>query len=130
MGIFTNRRAPATGWYADGSAGIAGDIGGDIQRGEAHDVRFVRDDKPGSSITVTFYAVEYDECPGEFVVQRLVEWFVGDPADGREIWSDCAADDDGVIRSTEARAEADARESAEATVAEAEVYGDWDGEPG
>jgi hypothetical protein len=132
MGIFSRRAAPAAGWYAEGAAEPGGWIGGDIQRGDSYDVRFVRDDKPGSMITVSFYAVEYDECPGEFAVQRQVEWLVcEDPADpgGTEIWSDYSYDDiSAVVMDAEDEAERDARECADAAVNDDSYFG-WDGEP-
>jgi hypothetical protein len=47
-------------------------------------------------ITVSFYPAGYEECPGEFAVQRQVEWLVcDDPADpgGTGVWPDYAVDD-------------------------------------
>ena len=47
-------------------------------------------------VTVTFYPMEYDERPGEFVVQRETEFLTcTDPSDpgGTEIWSEDNIDD-------------------------------------
>jgi hypothetical protein len=139
MGLFTRRGNRLTGatdsqWRPDKhGAALGPDIGGDIQRGDAYEVRFIREDLPGSLITVTFYAVEFDECPGEFVVQRQVEWMVcEDPADpgGTEIWSRAAYDviPDVFMRS-EARAEEEARKLADAARHQASQYAGWDGLP-
>lgn len=122
-------------WKPDGT-GVqsAGDIGGDIQRGETYSVRFVRPDKPGSLYTVTFYAVEYDhQCPGEFVVQEQTEWMVcEDPRDpgGTEIWSDMQTRDISEhVWYTQAEAEKEAREFAEAELRPGSSDIGWDGEP-
>ena len=84
-------------------------------------------------ITVAFYAIEYDSCPGEFVVQRQVEWLVcEDPADpgGTEVWSDYAYDDvsETVMASAE-EAERDAQRHAQYVLANPDIYGGWDGQP-
>lgn len=64
--------AAVAGWQPDGTGVVSnGDCGGDIQRGESYSVRFVHPDLYGSLVTITYYAVEYDECPGEFAVQPL-----------------------------------------------------------
>lgn len=84
-------------WEADGTGVVSnGDQGGDIQRGDSYSVRFTHPDLPGSLITVSFYAVEYEENPFEFVVQRQVEWMVcEDPRDpgSTETWSDYSTGD-------------------------------------
>ena len=136
MGLFGRRSAAQeTAWRPDGIGGDGnGDaVGGDYQRGDSYGVRFVRDDMPGSLIDVTFYAVEYDENPGEFRVQRCVEWRVcEDPEDpgGTEVWSDAIYDDpmDTTFDSAGA-AEDNARETAEDALERADAYGTWDGEP-
>ncbi len=121
-------------WQPDGS-GVqpGGHVGGDIQRGESFNVRYVRPDLPGSMITRTAYPVEYDHLPGEFVVQIQTEWLVcTDPRDpgGTEIWSDCAYDDEGApIWSSAAEAEGAARRAASEMLGEAEIH-DWNGQPG
>jgi hypothetical protein len=62
------------GWCPDGTGVRSnGDYGRDIQRGDSYSVRFVRPDMRGSLITVSFYAVEYAKCLGEFAVQRRDE---------------------------------------------------------
>jgi hypothetical protein len=127
------RRETPDAWRPDGT-GITdgGDCGGDIQVGEtAPSVRFVRPDRPRSMITVTYYPVEYGNCPGEFVVQRQVEWLVcEDPADpgGTEVWSDEARDDIGytVMDSVE-EAELVARELANLDLENGGQGCDWDG---
>jgi len=121
-------------WHPDGTGVDSnGWCGGDIQRGDSYSVRLVRDDKPGSLLTITFYAAEYDENPGEFDVQRQVEWLVcSDPADpgGTEIWSDYSYDDvSAIVIDTEEEAEDEARERAEAVLADPSPYFGWDGEP-
>lgn len=110
-------RIPDSQWRADGDGvGSSGDCGGDIQWGDSYSVRYVRPDMPGSLITVTFYAVEYDENPGEFGVQRQVEFMVcEDPADpgGTEIWSEVTYDDvNDLVIDTADEAEREAREFA------------------
>jgi hypothetical protein len=124
---------PDTAWRPDGTGVVtSGDCGGDIQAGESWSVRFIRPDKPGSLLTVTFYPVEYDECPGEFVMQRKIEWMVcADPADpgGTEIWPDEVVRDDPMDPVFATAAEADARATAEDALLRADAYGCWDGEP-
>lgn len=109
-----------------------GDCGGDIQRGDSYSVRYVRPDMPGSLITETYYATEYDSLPGEFGVQRQVEFMVcEDPADpgGTEIWSEVTYDDVSyLVIDTEAEAEREAREFAEAALDRGWTHG-WDGLP-
>lgn len=109
-----------------------GDVGGDIQRGGSYSVRFVRPDKPGSLITVTFYAVEYG-CPSGFVVQRQIEWLVcEDPSDpgGTENWSEVVHDDPfSTAFDTVGAAEEDAWLAAQEALGVAWAYGRWDGEP-
>lgn len=124
---------PDTGWRPDGT-GICsiGDCGGDIQAGDSYSVRYVRPGKSGSLITVTFYPVEYDELPGEFVVQRQVEFLTcEDPADpgGTETWSDVTYDDVSVlVLDTAAEAEQEAREFAEQALGHGWTHR-WNGEP-
>jgi hypothetical protein len=121
-------------WQPDGTGVTSGgDVGGDIQVGEdSYSVRYLRADMPGSMITITFYPVEYDECPGEYVVQRQTEWLVcEDPADpgGTEIWSEYEYDDLPTHDSdTIAGAEREAQEYAEAALGYASDH-QWDGEP-
>ena len=124
---------PDSQWRPDGTGVDSyGDCGGDIQRGDSYSVRFVRPDLPGSLITETYYAVEYDECPGEYVVQRQVEFMVcEDPADpgGTEIWSEVTYDDVSyLVKDTEAEAEQEAREFADAALGHGDTHG-WDGQP-
>jgi len=120
-------------WRTDGT-GVqpGGDCGGDIQAGDSYSARFVRPDLPGSLMTVTFYPVEYDECPGEFVVQRQLEWMVcGDPRDpgGTEIWSDVAYDDmPSRVMGSRREAGKEARAFARAELERAWTYA-WDGQP-
>lgn len=132
--LSSRRRAPQCAWRPDGQ-GVwpGGDIGGDIQRGASWTVRFVRDDMPGSLITVSFYAVEYPENPGEFDVQRQVEWMVcGDPSDpgGTEVWSETEYDDvSALVIHSAGEAQREAREWAEYVLADTGCYDGWDGQP-
>lgn len=134
MGLLTRRRPELASWRADGRGIVSnGDAcGGDIQRGDSYSVRFVRPEMPGSLITVTFYAVEYDQNPGEFDVQRQVEWMVcADPSDpgGTEIWSDVACDDlSPLVIDSQAKAEREAREFADEELDAAPAH-QWDGQP-
>jgi hypothetical protein len=126
--------APDDGWQPDGTGVVsAGDIGGDIQAGNSYSLRYVRADMPGSLITVSYYGAEYDECPGEFIVQRQVEWMVcEDPADpgGTEIWSDVAYDDvTEMYLDTAGEADAEARQCVEEDAADGSGYFGWDGQP-
>lgn len=134
MGLFTRKQAlPDSEWRPDADgAGLGPDIGGDIQRGNAYSVRYIRPDMPGSLITVSFYPVEYDSCLGEFVVQRQVEWLVcEDPSDpgGTEIWSDYDYTDvSDVVAGSAGEAEQEAREFADAALGQGWTHR-WDGEP-
>jgi hypothetical protein len=120
-------------WQPD-SRGVqpGGWVGGDIQRGDSYSVRYVRPDMPGSLITRTAYAVEYDNLPGEFVIQIQTEWLVcTDPSDpgGTEIWSDYAYDDEGCpIYDSAAKAEDAARQAAAELLGDAGSH-DWNGQP-
>jgi hypothetical protein len=119
-------------WRPDGR-GVqpGGHVGGDIQTGESYSVRYCRPDMPGSLITRTAYPVEYDECPGEHVVQIQTEWLVcTDPSDpgGTEIWSDYAYDDDSEIYGSAAAAESAARKTADQMLGEADIE-TWNGLP-
>jgi hypothetical protein len=143
MGFFTRNRPRPSKWQADGTGVVSNGIcGGDIQHGDSYSVRYIRPDMPGSMITVSFYAVEYDENPGEFVVQRHLEWLVcEDTADAHNtlVWSDDAYDDPmsgscipftagtQVFDSAE-KAEEDARDSAEDALNRGHLHG-WDGQP-
>lgn len=134
MRFFGRRdRAGQRAWWPDGTVQSGGDIAGDIQRGGSYSVRFVAPRYRGSLITVTFYAVEYDELPGEFAVQRQVEWLVCEnPSDpgGTEIWSECGRSDvTEVVISSAEEAEAEAREFAFAAHPDVSSYADWDGQP-
>src|SRR5215469_3802815 len=113
------REAPRGGWYPhpDGVT-EAGDVGGDIQAGKSWSVRFVRDDLPCCLIDVTFYPVQYEETPGEWAVQRQVEWLLcSDPRDpwGNEVWSRDEYDDvSPVVIGSAEEAEREARDWADA----------------
>jgi hypothetical protein len=139
MGIFTRKRpsmaSPANPvWRAD-STGVKVErwIEGDIQVGEAWSVRFICDEKPCSRITVSFYATRHAENPGEFDVQRQVEWMVCQtPAlrGATAIWSDVSYDDiSEVVIDSAAEAEQEARAWADQVLLQAADYGGWDGEP-
>jgi hypothetical protein len=122
-------------WHPDGTGVQPGGdaVGGDIQRGDSYSVRFIRDDMPGSLLTVTFYAVEYGNCPGEFVVQRQIEWLLcSDPADpgGTEIWSDYEYDDiSPTVMDTAGQAEQAAREVAAQDLDGGAEDINWNGQP-
>lgn len=118
---------PDSQWRHDGKGVLSNaDCGGDIQAGESFSVRYVR---PGrrATITVSFYPVEYDELPGEFIVQRQVEWYLGGP-DGDEIWSDVDYDDVSLVMDTAAEAEQEARDFANGALTLGDTHG-WDGQP-
>ncbi len=87
---------------------------------------------PGRVITVWFYAVEYDQCPGEWAVQRQVEWTIcEDPSDpgGTEIWStEAYGDVTAEVIDTQKEAGQAAREFAETALSQAQDYAGWDGE--
>jgi hypothetical protein len=123
---------PDAQWRPDGTGVTSGgDCGGDAEAGEDfYSVGYVRPDRPRSLITVTFYPVEYDELPGEFVVQRQVEWLVcEDPADpgGTEVWSDGEHDDvSGTVWDTAAEAEREAQEFAADALERGWTHA-WDG---
>ena len=131
--------APSSPWHLDGKGIIdGGDVGGDIQVGTAWSVRYIRDDMPGSLITVNVYAVDHDnDNPDrrgeEFAIQTQTEFMVcADPSDpgGTEIWSDLDYEDGVFAYETLAEAETAAREAAENdnTEAAASAQG-WDGKP-
>lgn len=133
MSLFTGTPQLADSeWRPDGT-GVEpnGDaVGGDIQRGESYSVRFVRPDRPRSLVTVSFYATESDDYPGEYGVQRQVEFLVcEDPTEpgGTEVWSDCHSDDvsDEVI-DTEAEAESEAAGHAQSALGDGDDI-NWDG---
>jgi hypothetical protein len=119
-------------WHPDNHGVTAGgDIGGDIQAGDSYEVRFVRDDMPGSLITVTVYAVYWDENR-EYATQTQIEWMVcGDPADpgGTEIWSDVVYDDGALVYDKLEQADHAAREAAENELAHGAGAQGWDGQP-
>ena len=124
MGLFTRRE-----WQPDGT-GVTPDSddtsGGDVRRGDSYIVRYIRPDRPRSAITVTFCAVERQ--PGEFTVQRRVEWLVSETG-GAVIWSDSDISDvpDSLTGSLDA-ADQDACELAFGALDEARMHG-WDGMP-
>jgi hypothetical protein len=139
MGLFSKRSkaaaasAPDAEWRSDGSGVVSnGDCGGDIQDGESFSVRYIRPDMPGSLITVTFYPVTYEELPGEWQVERQVEWMVcEDPADpgSTEIWSEESRQIVSALVSTvQSEAEREARELAELALYQGSAHG-WDGQP-
>lgn len=82
-------------WTPDGT-GVqpAVDIGGDLQNGEAHSVRFTREDRPGSLIDVAAFAEKTGDGPDEHSHHVTVMTMFDirtDPADsGTEIASDVA----------------------------------------
>jgi hypothetical protein len=124
---------PETAWRPDiDGVGSNGDCGGDIQRGDSYSVRFSRPDVPTARVTITFYAVEYDQCPGEFTVQRQVEWLVGEDPENlgdTEIWERTDYDDiSDEVMDTREDAEAQARRLAEAAAESGDDIS-WDGEP-
>jgi hypothetical protein len=131
MGRFT-KAEERPGWRPDGTGVTSGgDCGGDDQRGGSYSVRFVRDDLPGSMITVSFYVIE--RGPWRYGVDHKTEWMVcADPAnrDDTEIWSDesyDAATDEVYTSPVTARAEA--RDLAQSALDDADAYADWDGQP-
>lgn len=128
-------------WHPDGhGVTIGGDVGGDIQAGDSYEVRFVRDDMPGSLITVNVYAVEphFVGEPGpkgagrEYAIQTQTEYLVcADPSDpgGTEIWSEVEYEDWVLAYETLAEADQAARQSAEGERAHGVAAKEWDGKP-
>jgi hypothetical protein len=136
MGFFSRRSRPAA-WQADRTELVsAGDIGGDIQVGDSWSLRYVNAALPGALITITYYAAEYDDLPGEFVVQGQVEWMLCEdpesPGD-TELWSlveyEDHYDSQGCFWPAAGDAEAAARLFAGQDLAEGAQFQDWDGEP-
>ena len=109
-----------------------GDVGGDIQAGDSWSVRYIRPDMPGSLITETYYPVTWPECPGEYTVERQVEFMVcEDPADpgGTEIWSEATYDTVSyLVMDTAEEAGQEAREFAENALDRGWTHR-WDGLP-
>jgi hypothetical protein len=120
-------------WRLDGT-GITdgGDVGGDIQAGNAWSVRYVRDDMPGSLITETVYAVKTPSGRGHgYAYQIQTEFLIcTDPADpgGTEVWSDLTYEGSLLDYPTLKAAGAEAWRVAERlnTEAQAGAHG-WDG---
>lgn len=118
------------GWKPDGGIGPGADAGGDCQVGEAYDVRFLHPKIHGALVTVYAYAAEYDNNPGEFLVQVQTEFLTcKDPADpgGTEKWSDTTYQNEDRIWGTLAEAGAAARRTAEKILKSAARV-EWGGE--
>lgn len=134
LDLYRQRRAAenSRAWQPDGTGVDSnGDCGGDIQQGDSYSVRFLNPHIPGAIVTVTFYAAEYDDAPGEFIVQRQVEWLLcEDPAEpwDTEIWSDADYDDMGDMYDAADDAERAAREHAGRSLEDAPGEIDWAGE--
>jgi hypothetical protein len=127
-------------WHPDGKGILPGGDVGDIQAGDSYSVRFVRDDMPGSLITVKVYAVEphFVGVPGpqgagaEYAWQEQVEFMVcEDPADpgGTETWSDVEYEDSDLVYETLAEADRAARSVAEGELRHHAATQEWDGKP-
>ena len=133
MGLFSRNRVAAAMWLRDESGVMSnGDCGGDVQDGDSYSVRFMSPGLPGRFITVTYYAVQYDEWGSdEWGVERQVEWSVRDD-DGEALWEDSQTD---LVNESSIAIQQAAEEEAAAFAAEddsdlgAELYGTWDGEP-
>lgn len=79
-------------WRSSGGIQPGGDVGGDYQVSDAHSVRFIRPDLPGSLITDSWY-VEKDEKSRAYWVRCQVEFMLcRDPADpgSTELWAGVA----------------------------------------
>lgn len=132
MGII-GRRTQTSEWHPDSEGvGKGYDRTADNVVGNAYDVRFVRDDKPGSMITVAFYPIELAEGSGEYAIEREVEWMVCENPDdpgGTEIWSDTETDQmDGGMLTSLLGAEGLARRYAERALGDAADH-HWGGDP-
>lgn len=120
--------SPDGPWRPDGRVTLAGVVGGDIQRGRAYTIRFARSDVPAAEINTTFYAIEYDELPGEYSVQRQVEFMIRD-AGGDDAWSETTYDNVSEFYSyTIGAAEREAAEHARAELGRGWTHR-WDGQP-
>jgi hypothetical protein len=74
MGLFMRKCAlPDCEWRLDD--------GGLVDLAVTFSIGYVRPDRPDAVVLVWFSAVEHPHCPDLFVVQRLTEYIVGDPAD-------------------------------------------------
>lgn len=128
-------------WHPDktGLLEDAGDVGGDIQVGGAYEVRFVRDDKPGSLFTVQAFAsgnivMQEDETEGiEYGWDGQIQYLTcTDPEDpgGTETWSGIESLPGSVLVAEGIEeAEDAARREAEDWLANYAKYIRWDGEP-
>ena len=99
------------GWIEKDTICEAGDVGGDNQIGEAFNRRFYHPDKPGRLITVSVYAVNYEndaveggyELGIEEQIERMICRDIEDPGSTEE---DCgyeynAVDDYATFKSVE-----------------------------
>lgn len=137
MGLFSMRRSRGSqAWHPDEhGVSIGSDIGGDAQVTDSFSVRLLRDDTPGSMITVSYYGARHASRRRAFTVRRHTEWLVcDDPADpgGTETWSAAGEDDLDFLLGSPGEAWREASGQAEADLAA--VLGglmrhDWDGQP-
>lgn len=106
-----------------------GDVGGDIQAGDAWDIRFWRDDQPKAVVTVWVYPVQRDG-QRHYRVQAQTELTIctdrGDPGSTEE-WADAFYYDEPGTHDTLSGAEQAARELAERYAAGRVHVTSWDG---
>jgi hypothetical protein len=108
----------------------AGDVGGDMQAGEAWDIRFWHVDRPGAVVTVWVYPVKHESRPG-YQVQALTQLTIctdrAEPG-ATEEWADTFSRDDPAVHSSPALAGTAARELARRYAAGQVHVTSWDGE--
>jgi len=106
-----------------------GDVGGDIQAGDAWDIRFWRDDRPRAVVTVWIYPVKYDDRPGYRAQVQTEITICADRTEpgSTEEWADAFYYDDPVVHKKLGEARRATRELAEQYAAGRVHVTDWDG---
>jgi hypothetical protein len=109
---------------------VGPDVGGDIQAGDSWDIRFWRDDRPQSVVTVWIYPVQYQNQPGYRVQVQTEVTICTDrnrPGD-TERWADAVyRDEPGEHRNLKDAGRA-ARALAERYAADRAHVTNWDGQ--
>lgn len=106
-----------------------GDVGGDIQAGDAWDIRFWRDDQPKAVVTVWVYPVQYADRPGYRVQVQTQLTICTDRQDpgSTEEWADAFYRDEPAVHKKLGEAERAARSLAEWYAAGCVHVTGWDG---
>ena len=129
-----------TPWHPEVSSGLwaeqvesTGSFG-DLARGTGISARFVRDDLPGSMVTVSYWPQcmeDYDDLPAYYVAGQIEYLICTDPADpgGTEVWSDIELDDDSdpMIYTDLSACEQGAGRQINRWLADVNTYLNWDG---